>query len=138
MTGGITKMTFGWRVYGLGAMALAMLYLAWGSFAGQSVPKDFPCCTALAYAAGAFMLVAGAAVEWRRTAWAAAALTAYYALIVIILIYGRVYASFTLLVHASMLLADPSNHYIWTEDATNLVLTGVAWVVADSLARPRR
>ncbi len=37
------------------------------------------------------MVVAGAAVEWRRTAaWGAAALTAYYALIVVILMNGRV------------------------------------------------
>ena len=58
---------------------------------GQPVPKDFPDRTALAYAAAAFMLVAGAAVEWRRTAaWGAAALTAYYALIVVILMNGRV------------------------------------------------
>ena len=51
--------------------------LAWGnSIPGQPVPKGFPDRTALAYAAAAFMLVAGAAVEWRRTvAWGAAALT---------------------------------------------------------------
>ena len=37
------------------------------------------------------MLVAGAAVEWRRTlAWGAAVLTAYYTLIVVILMNGRV------------------------------------------------
>src|SRR5476649_61410 len=73
-------------------MALGMVGLAWGDFVlGQPVPKDFPARTALAYAAAAFMLVAGAAVEWRRTAaWAAAALTAYYALIVVILMNGRV------------------------------------------------
>ncbi len=36
-------------------------------------------------------VVAGAAVEWRRTAaWGAAALTAYYAFIVVILMNGRV------------------------------------------------
>ena len=55
------------------------------------MPKGFPDRTALAYAAGAFMLVAGAAVEWRRTAaWGAAALTAYYALVVVVLMNGRV------------------------------------------------
>jgi uncharacterized membrane protein YphA (DoxX/SURF4 family) len=85
-------MDFGWRVYGLGVMALGLVCLAWGDFdPGQPVPKDFPHRTALGYAAAAFMLVAGAAVEWRRTAaWGAAALTAYYALFVVILMNGRV------------------------------------------------
>jgi len=247
-------MAFGWRVYGLGVMALAMVCLAWGDFdPGQPVPEDFPHRTALAYAAAAFMLVGGAALEWRRTtARGAAALTAYYVLIVLILLNGSVvlthyaeyltyegfaeqlaiaagglivyaataridaalaarltrlgqlafgvcalifggahfaymnltaplvprwlppgrefwayatglahiaagaailtgvqarlaaillaamYASFTPLVHVPMLLADPSSHWIWSENAVNLALTGVAWVVADSLARPRR
>jgi uncharacterized membrane protein YphA (DoxX/SURF4 family) len=249
-----TPIGFGWRLYGLGVMAFGILCLAWGDFIlGQPVPKGFPDRTALAYAAAAFMLVAGAAVEWRRTvAWGAAALTAYYAFIVVILMNGRVvlahyaefgtysgaaeelaitagglivyaatakidaalaarltrvgqlafgvcallfggahffymnltvplvpkwlpptqefwayatgighiaagiailtgvqarlaailltamFASFTLLVHGPMLLADPSSHMIWTENALNLALTGAAWVVADSLARPRR
>ena len=47
------------------------------------------------------------------------------------------YASFTPLVHLPMLLADPSSHGVWSENAINLALTGVAWVVADSLARSR-
>ncbi len=83
---------FGWRVYGLGVITLAMVCLAWGSFdPGQPVPRYFPDRVALAYAAAAFMLVAGAAVEWRRTtAWGAAALTVYYAIIVVIVMNGRV------------------------------------------------
>ena len=243
----------GWRVYGLGVMALAMVCLAWGGFdPGQPVPKDFPGRTALAYAAAVFMLIAGAAVEWRRTAaWGAAALAAYYTLIVVILMNGRVvlthyaafgaysggaeqlaiaagglivyaegaridaalaarltrlgqlafgvcallfggahffymnltaplvpkwlppsqdfwayatgvghiaagvailtgvqarlaailltvmFASFTPLVHIPTLLADPSSHFNWAENALNLALVGAAWVVADSLARRR-
>ena len=47
------------------------------------------------------------------------------------------YASVTLLVHGPMLLADPSSHMIWSENALNLVLVGAAWVVADSLALRR-
>src|SRR6478672_12115467 len=92
MTAGKTTMAFGWRVYGLGMIALGMVCLAWGDFdPGQPVPKNFPDRIALAYAAAVFMLVAGAAIEWRRTAaWAAAALTAYYALVVVILMQGRV------------------------------------------------
>jgi len=244
----------GRRAYGLGVMALAVVCLALGDFLpGQPVPKGFPDRAALAYLAGAFMLVAGAAVEWRRTAaWGAAALTAYYTLIVVILMNGRVvlahyavfvaysssaeqlaiaaggvivyaasatiapalaarltrlghvafgvcallfggahffymnltaplvpkwlpptqefwayatglgfvaagvailtgvqarlaailltamFAAFALLVHGPMLLADPSNHSIWSENALNLAVMGAAWVVADSLARPRR
>ena len=75
--------TLGWRVYGLGVIALALVCLAWRDFdPGQPVPKAFPDRTVLAYAAAVFMLVAGAAVEWRRTAaWGAAALAAYYAFI---------------------------------------------------------
>lgn len=247
-------MTCGWRVYGLGVIALGTVCLAFGDFhPGQPVPKDFPDRTALAYAAAAFMLVAGTAVEWRKTtAWSAAALTAYFALIVVILMNGRVllahyseygpyeslaieaaiasaglivyaanaridaalasrlrraalvtfglcalvfggahfvymnltaplvpkwlppsqefwgyatglghiaagiailtgvqarlaailltvmFASFTPLVHVPMLLANPSSHWIWNENAVNLALIGAAWVVADSLARPGR
>lgn len=254
MTADKTPLGLGWRVYGLGVMAIGLLGLTWGTFAqGQPVPKDFPHRTVLAYAAAAFMLVAAAAVEWRRTmAWGAAALTAYYALIVVILMNGRlvlahyaefltyeslsfqvaitagglivcaasakidaalasrltrlgqlmfggcalvfgtahfVYlkltaplvpqwlpltqefwayatgigfiaagvalltgvqarlaailltvmlASFTPLIHVPMLLADPSNRWLWSENASNLVVTGVAWVVADSLARTKR
>src|ERR1700683_2371137 len=91
MTAEKTTMAFGWRVYGFGVMALAMACLAFGNCApGQPVPKNLPARTALAYAAGAFMVVAAAAVEWRRTAaWGAAALTAYYALFVVILMNGR-------------------------------------------------
>ena len=92
MTTEKTTMVFGWRVYGLGVMALGLVCLAWGNFdSGQPVPKDFPARAALAYATGAFMFVAGAALEWRRTAaWGAAALSAYYTIIVVILMNGRV------------------------------------------------
>jgi len=247
-------MAFGWRVYGLGVIALALVSFALGNFdPGQPVPKSLPDRTVLAYGVATFMLVAGAAIQWRRaTAWAAAALTAYYALIVVVLMDGRVvlrhageflaysntaeqraiaagglivyagsakidralaarltrlgqiafglcvvlfggahffymgmtaplvpkwlppsqlfwgyatgvfqiaagvailarikdrlaailltvmYAAFTPLVHVPLFLADPSNHGNWAENATNLVLTGCAWVVADSLARAKR
>jgi uncharacterized membrane protein len=254
MTADRTTMAVGWRVYGLGVMVMALVCLAWGNFdPGQPVPKAFPDRTAVAYIAAAFMLVTGAAVEWRRTAaWGAAALAAYYALIVVVLMNGRLalahyaefgvwsdiaeqlaiaagglivyaksanidaalaarltrlgqmtfgvcavlfggahffymnltaplvpkwlppnqefwayatgvghiaagvailtgvrarlaailltamFASFTPLVHLPILLAGPSKYVNWTENALNLALVGVAWVVADSLAPPRR
>ncbi|GLQ46316.1 hypothetical protein GCM10007862_13670 [Dyella lipolytica] len=92
MTAEKTTMAFGWRVYGLGVMALGIVCLALGDFdPGQTVPNNFPARTALVYVAGVFMLVAGAATAWRRTvSWGAAALTAYYTLIVVILMNGAV------------------------------------------------
>src|SRR5690348_5091918 len=85
-----TTTAYGWRVWGLGIVALGAVCLAFGDFhPGQPVPKDFPARTELAYAVAVFMLVAGAAVEWRRTLpWAAAAITAYWALVVVILVNG--------------------------------------------------
>ena len=93
MTAQGTTNAFGWRVYGLGIMALGVVCLALGDFhPGQPVPKEFPGRTVLAYGVAAFMLVAGAAVEWRRTLpWAAAAITAYFAFVVVILMNGRVW-----------------------------------------------
>src|ERR1700722_4986307 len=86
-----TATAFGRRVYGPGVMAIGMACLAFGEFdPGQPMPEHFPARTALAYASGAFMVVAAAAVEWRRTAaWGAAALTVYYTLFVVILMHGR-------------------------------------------------
>jgi uncharacterized membrane protein YphA (DoxX/SURF4 family) len=246
--------TFGWRVYGLGLMAMAAVWLAWGDFSpGQDVPSMFTNRALLAYIIAAFTFVAGAAIEWRRTAaWGAAALAIYYTLVVVILVDGpgvianyteygsysnvaeqlaiaaaaliifatssqldavwaarltrigqlafgicavlfggahffymnltvplvpqwlppsqvfwayatgvghiaagvailtgvqahlaailltAMYASFTLLVHIPIVLSDPSNFYSWTENALNLALIGVAWVVADSLPRRGR
>ncbi len=85
-------MTFGRHVYGLGVIALGAVGLALGNFIpGQPVPKDFPDRVVLAYVVAAFMLLGGVAIECRRTAaWGAAALTAYYALVVVVLMSGRV------------------------------------------------
>jgi hypothetical protein len=86
-----TAIFLGRRIFGLGAMALGLLCLAWGDFLpGQPVPSGFPGRAALAYAAGALMLLAGAAMEWHKTAaWGAAALTAYYAVVVVLLMNGH-------------------------------------------------
>jgi uncharacterized membrane protein len=92
MTAEKTTKAIGSRVYGVGVMALGMACLVFGEFdPGQPVPEHFPARTTLAYAAGALMVLAAAAVEWRRTAaWGAAALTVYYALFVVTLMDGRV------------------------------------------------
>jgi len=83
---------FGWRVFGLGIVALSLVGFVWGDFiSGQPVPKWFPERAVLAYAAAIFMLVAGLGIEWRRTTvWAAAAIAVYYGLIVFLLMNGNV------------------------------------------------
>ena len=125
MTTEKAAMTFGWRVYGVGLIALAMVCLAWGDFdPGQPVPKAFPDRTALAYAAAAFMLVAGAAIEWRRTtAWGAAALAAYYALVVVVLMHGRV------------MLAHPAEFAAYSGAAEQLALAAGGLIIYAANAR---
>ena len=58
------------RIYGLAAVALGLLGLVWGDFAAvwQPVPKDLPGRTALAYAVAIAFLLAGLAIQWRRSA----------------------------------------------------------------------
>ncbi len=87
-----TRIETGWRILGLGIIAFAAIGFVWGDFlSGQPVPKWFPERTALAYAAAVFMLVAGLGIEWRRTvAWTAAALVAYFGLLVLLIENGRV------------------------------------------------
>jgi uncharacterized membrane protein YphA (DoxX/SURF4 family) len=48
------------------------------------------------------------------------------------------FALFSVMVHIPLVIATPSNHWFWNENAVNLALIGAAWVVADSLARTRR
>jgi len=121
-----TTAAFGWRVYGLGMIALGAVCLAFGDFhPGQPVPKDFPERTALAYAAAAFMLIAGMAVEWRRTtAPAAAALTAYFALVVVLVMNGRVllarYAQFGPYESLAIQLAIAAGGLIVYADCANI------------------
>jgi uncharacterized membrane protein YphA (DoxX/SURF4 family) len=254
MTAEKTTMALGQRVYGLGVMAVGVASLVFRDFdPGQPVAQHFPGRVALAYAAGVFMVVAAAAVEWRRTAaWGGAVLTIYYTLFVVVLMNGRLlltdYAvyvtyeniamqlaiaagaliifattaarldaalaarltrlgrlafgfcalifggahfaylsytaqmvpkwlppsqvfwacgtgvgfiaaglafltglqarlaailltvmlvSFGLLANGPILLADHASHFNWTESAVNLAVVGAAWVLSDSLARPK-
>jgi uncharacterized membrane protein len=90
----------GWRLYGMGVMAIGALCLAFGEFdPGQPVPDNFPARVLLARCVGAFLIVGAAAIQFRRTvAWGAGALALYYTLVVVILMNGRVllanYASY--------------------------------------------
>lgn len=111
MTVGKTAVAFSCRAYSLGVMALGVACLSFGDFdPGQTVPVAFPFRTTLVYAAGALMVCAAAALQWRRTAvWGAATLTGYYVLCVLLLMNGPVlfthYATYGTYEEISMQLA---------------------------------
>jgi uncharacterized membrane protein YphA (DoxX/SURF4 family) len=100
------------RIFGLAAVALGLLGLVWGDFAAvwQPVPKDLPGRTALAYAVAIAFLMAGLAMQWRRSAGLGAlALTALYSLGVILL-------------HVPQVIAHPSVFVNWSGVAEQLAL----------------
>ncbi len=94
MTADKTMPAIGWRVLGLGVIALGALGLYLADFIpGQPVPKFVPFRTELAYAVAAFMTLCGLALQWRRaTVWAAAALSVWYWVFVVLLMDGRMIA----------------------------------------------
>jgi uncharacterized membrane protein YphA (DoxX/SURF4 family) len=118
-------MTFGTRVYGLGAVALGLVGLAWGDFAlqWQPVPDGVPGRTMLAYATGAALVLAGAVLTWRRmAAFGAAALTSLYAAGVILL-------------HGPRAAAHPLALALWSGAAEQLVLVAGGLIAYVSSAR---
>jgi uncharacterized membrane protein YphA (DoxX/SURF4 family) len=103
----------GIRIYGLGAIATGVVGLAWGDFALQWEPvaASFPGRTALAYIFAALLVVAGAAVNWRRSSAAlgAAALVGLYAVVVV-------------LMHGTQIVQQPLAFVAWDGAAEQLAL----------------
>ena len=100
------------RIYGLAAAAIGMVGLVWGDFLAvwQPVPKSVPGRTALAYATAAIFLLAGASLQFKRSARAAAlTLTLLYSLGVILL-------------HLPLVIARPSVFAMWSGTAEQLAL----------------
>lgn len=100
------------RLYGLAAVAFGLVGLISGDFAEvwQPVAKSVPGRTALAYAVAAVLLLAGLAIQWRRSAPAGAlTLTILYSLGVILL-------------HVPQVLAHPSVFVTWSGTAEQLAL----------------
>jgi uncharacterized membrane protein YphA (DoxX/SURF4 family) len=103
----------GIRIYGLGAIATGLVGLAWGDFALQWEPvaASFPGRTALAYIFSALLVVAGTAVNWRRSSAAlgAAALVGLYAVVVV-------------LMHGAEIIQQPVAFVAWDGAAEQLAL----------------
>ncbi|MFL6604268.1 MAG: DoxX family membrane protein [Steroidobacteraceae bacterium] len=103
----------GIRIYGLGAIATGLVGLAWGDFALQWEPvaASFPGRTALAYLFAGLLVVAGSALNWRRSSagLGAAALVALYAVVVV-------------LMHGAQIIQHPGAFVTWSGAAEQLAL----------------
>ena len=108
-----------WRVYGLGIIVMALVSFGLRDFSqAQPVPPNSPGRTALAFAASAFMLVAGVAIEWPRfTSRAALALALYYGLIVVVLMHGDV------------IVAHPAAFVAYSSTAMQLAIAAAATII---------
>ena len=114
----------GQRLFGICALLFGGAHFFYMNLTVPLVPKWLPPTQEFwAYATGFGHIAAGVAI-----------LTGVQARIAAVLLTAM-FASFTPLVHLPMLLADPSSHMNWSENALNLALIGAAWVVADSLTR---
>src|SRR5207253_11432589 len=117
----------GQLVFGVCALLFGGAHFFYMNLTAPLVPQWLPPGQEFwGYATGVGHIAAGVAI-----------LTGVQARLAAILLTAM-FASFTPLVHVPMLLAAPSRYVNWTENARNLALVGGAWVVADSLARPRR
>jgi uncharacterized membrane protein len=117
----------GQRAFGVCALLFGGAHFVYLNMTTPLVPKWLPLTPELwAYATGAGFVAAGVAI-----------LTGVHARLAAILLTFML-GCFAVLVHARMLLADHVSRMNWTESAINLAVMGVAWVVADSLARADR
>ncbi len=117
----------GQRAFGVCALIFGGAHFVYMNLTAPLVPQWLPPSPVFwGYATGVGQIAAGLAI-----------LTGVQARLAAILLTAM-YVSFGLLVWGPMLLAAPGSHGNWTESATTLALISAAWVVADSLARPRR
>ena len=110
--------------FGLCAVLFGGAHFFYMNLTAPLVPKWLPLSGEFwGYATGIAHIAAGVAIVTGIQARVAAILLTI------------MYASFTPLVHLPMLFDKPSDHFVWSENALNLILAGVAWIVADSLAQ---
>jgi uncharacterized membrane protein YphA (DoxX/SURF4 family) len=113
-------------VFGFCLLIFGLAHFLYLDFTASMVPSYIPPGRMFwAVATGIAHVAAGVAILTGRQARLAATLLT------------GMFAAFSILVHAPLLLADPRSHLNWVMNAMNLALTGAAWVVADSLGRRR-
>jgi uncharacterized membrane protein len=111
-------------VFGICAIVFGLAHFIYMNLTAPLVPSWLaPNQMFWGYATGVFHIAAGVALITGVQARAAAILLTI------------MYAAFTPLVHVPILLAGHTTHFNWSENAENIALTGVAWTIADSLAR---
>ena len=112
-------------VFGICALVFGGAHFVYMNLTAPLVPRWLPPSQVFwGYATGVAHIAAGLAI-----------LTGFRARLAAILL-TVMYASFQPLVHIPMLLADTGSHFEWCENAINLALVGVAWVVAGSFREP--
>jgi uncharacterized membrane protein YphA (DoxX/SURF4 family) len=115
---------FGIRVYGLAAFALGAIGFFWDDFAlvWQPVPANVPGRAMLAYATAAILAMAGAALNWRRTAaYGGATLVLLFALGIVLL-------------HVPHLVTHPLSLGSWSGVAEQLALVAGGLLAFASIA----
>ncbi len=115
-----------WLAFGLCVLVFGISHLAYAKFTASLVPAWLPPSQLFwAYVTGLAQVAAGLALLSGVQARLAAILLTV------------MYATFGVLVHIPLVIADPSSHNNWAENAINLILTGAAWCLADSLWKTR-
>lgn len=110
-------------LFGACALVFGAAHFVYLRYTAALVPQWLPPSqTFWAIACGIAHIAAGIAI-----------LTGFYARLAAILL-TLMFASFTPLVHLPLLASDPHKYFYWTENAINILLTGCAWVIADSFS----
>lgn len=118
----------GFRVYGIAALLLGAVGLAWDDFAlvWQPVPEGLPGRSELAYLTGVALVVGGIVLNWRAAARRGA------------LVLAALYACGVILLHAPHVVAHPFTLAPWAgvAEQTALVTGGVvSYAVTNVLVR---
>jgi uncharacterized membrane protein YphA (DoxX/SURF4 family) len=117
----------GQALFGLCAILFGGAHFFYMNLTAPLVPSWLPPSQIFwSYATGVAHIAGGIAI-----------LTGFQARLAAILL-TIMYAGFGLLVHLPLVIADPSSHMVWAENCINLILTGAAWCLAESLPRPKR